>query len=155
MNGLFVHWSRAEGCCRSLNALFLCRNHEICVKKMQVFALMPNLITKNYLYDHKPLLVSVPIHDIIQGHLYQINIYKQIIPFSSSCYSHLDFHRGVKHTFMCLWARSALVNTKSTLNQVMTCCLRAPSHYLNQCWVFTKEVLWHPPKSKHRFAPDI
>ena len=36
------------------------------------------------------------------------------------------------------WQRSG-----STLVQVMACCLMAPSHYLNQCWLMTKEVLWH------------
>ena len=31
----------------------------------------------------------------------------------------------------------------STLAQVMACCLTAPSHYLNQCWVIISEVQWH------------
>ena len=31
----------------------------------------------------------------------------------------------------------------STLAQVMACCLRAPSHYLNQCWLITSMVQWH------------
>ena len=35
------------------------------------------------------------------------------------------------------WHRSG-----STLVQVMACCLTAPSHYLNQCWVVSK-VQWH------------
>ena len=30
----------------------------------------------------------------------------------------------------------------STLVQVMACCLTAPSHYLNQCWLISK-VPWH------------
>ena len=25
----------------------------------------------------------------------------------------------------------------------MACCLTAPSHYLNQCWLMISEVLWH------------
>ena len=35
----------------------------------------------------------------------------------------------------------------STLAQVMACCLTAPSHYLNQCWVITNMVQWQSPKS--------
>ena len=35
----------------------------------------------------------------------------------------------------------------STLAQVMACCLTAPSHYLNQCWLMISEVLWHSPDS--------
>ena len=31
----------------------------------------------------------------------------------------------------------------STLAQVMACCLTAPSHYLNQCWLINTKVLWH------------
>ena len=31
----------------------------------------------------------------------------------------------------------------STLIQVMACCLTAPSHYLNQCWLIIGKVLWH------------
>ena len=34
----------------------------------------------------------------------------------------------------------------STLAQVMACCLTAPSHYLNQCWLIIHGVLWHSPK---------
>ena len=36
------------------------------------------------------------------------------------------------------WQRSG-----STLAQVMACCLTAPSHYLNQCWLIISKVLWH------------
>ena len=31
----------------------------------------------------------------------------------------------------------------STLVQVMACCLTAPSHYLDQCWLIISKVLWH------------
>ena len=33
--------------------------------------------------------------------------------------------------------------TMSTLVQVMACCLRPPSHYLNQCWLITSKVQRH------------
>ena len=36
------------------------------------------------------------------------------------------------------WHRSG-----STLAQVMACCLTAPRHYLNQCWLIINEVQWH------------
>ena len=35
----------------------------------------------------------------------------------------------------------------STLAQIMACCLMAPSHYLNQCWLIIKGVQWHSPES--------
>ena len=31
----------------------------------------------------------------------------------------------------------------STLARVMACCLMAPSHYLNQCWLIISKALWH------------
>ena len=31
----------------------------------------------------------------------------------------------------------------STLAQVMACCLTAPSHYLNLCWLIISKVHWH------------
>ena len=38
----------------------------------------------------------------------------------------------------------------------MTCCLTAPSHYLNQCWLPISEVLWHSPESNFTWnAPAI
>ena len=41
-----------------------------------------------------------------------------------------------------LWV---LIGSESTLAQVMACCLTAPSHYLNQCWLIISEALWHSP----------
>ena len=35
----------------------------------------------------------------------------------------------------------------STFALVMACCLRAPSHYLNQCWPTTSKIQWHPSES--------
>ena len=35
----------------------------------------------------------------------------------------------------------------STLAQVMACCLMAPSHYLNHCWLIIRKVLWHSRES--------
>ena len=32
--------------------------------------------------------------------------------------------------------------SESALSQVMICCLTAPSHYLNQCWLIIREILW-------------
>ena len=42
------------------------------------------------------------------------------------------------NTFNSLWPRSG-----STLAQVMACCLMAPSHYQNRCWLIITKVLLH------------
>ena len=36
-----------------------------------------------------------------------------------------------------------LQRSQSPLAQVMACCLTAPSHYLNQCWLLSSQILWH------------
>ena len=35
----------------------------------------------------------------------------------------------------------------SILDQVMICCLTAPSHYLKQCWLVIRGVMWYSPES--------
>ena len=42
--------------------------------------------------------------------------------------------------------------SRSTLAQVMACCLTAPNHYLNQCWLNVSEVQWH--SSEGNFTKD-
>ena len=44
-----------------------------------------------------------------------------------------------------LWSSDAIWRLRSgtTLAQVMACCLTAPSHYLNQCWLTINFVQWH------------
>ena len=48
-----------------------------------------------------------------------------------------------------LWPSDTIWQHKSesTLVKVMACCLTAPSHYLNQCWLIISEVQWHPSES--------
>ena len=48
-----------------------------------------------------------------------------------------------------LWPSDAIWRQRfgSPLAQVMACCLTAPSHYLNQCWLMISEVLWHSAES--------
>ena len=45
------------------------------------------------------------------------------------------------------WQRSG-----STMAQVMACCLTAPSHHLNQCWLVIMKVKWH--SSEGNFIRD-
>ena len=50
--------------------------------------------------------------------------------------------------FNSLWPGDTIWQHKSgsTLDQVMAWCLTAPTHYLNQCWLIIKGVLWHSPE---------
>ena len=46
------------------------------------------------------------------------------------------------HGINSLWPNDAIwrQRTESTLAQVMACCLTAPSHYLNQCWLIISKI---------------
>ena len=55
------------------------------------------------------------------------------------------------------WERWSYMSSKIIffffLVQVMACCLKAPSHYLNQCWLIITKVQWC--SSEGNFARDI
>ena len=53
-----------------------------------------------------------------------------------------------------LWPRDVIWRHRSgsTLVQVMACCLTAPSHYLNQCWLIISKVQRH--SSECNFTRD-
>ena len=61
----------------------------------------------------------------------------------------IDSETGVAKVLEQSWLRPSDViwrqGSRSTLAQVMAWCPTAPSHYLNQCWQMTSEVLWHSP----------
>ena len=56
-----------------------------------------------------------------------------------------------------LWPSDAIWwdKTSSALVKVMVWCLRAPSHYLNQCWLTINEVLWYSPEGNSRVMLKI
>ena len=64
-------------------------------------------------------------------------LFNSLFPTKSDCYFNSLWPSGV------IWRQGS----RSTLAQVMACCLTAPSHYLNQCWLMISEVLWHSPDS--------
>ena len=56
--------------------------------------------------------------------------------------------------FNSLWPSDTVWGHKSgsTLAQIMACCLTAPSHYLNQCWLIISKVQWQ--SSECNFTRD-
>ena len=70
----------------------------------------------------------------------------QYIAQCGNCISHNQVWWSLVNS---LWPSDTvwLHRSGSTLAQVMACCLMAPSHYLNQCWLMISEVLWHSPDS--------
>ena len=71
-----------------------------------------------------------------------------------SCCVVCRFRPSLPVFFNSLRPRDAIWRHKSgsTLARVMACCLTAPSHYLNQCWLTISEVWWH--SSEGNFIRD-
>ena len=42
--------------------------------------------------------------------------------------------------------------SKEALAQKMACCLTAPSHNLNQCWLLISEVVWHSHENNYTLS---
>ena len=66
------------------------------------------------------------------------NIFENIVWNMAAMLPWPYFVNSLKPSDAIWWQR-----TGSTLAQVMACCLTAPSHYLNQCWLIISKVLWH------------
>ena len=50
----------------------------------------------------------------------------------------------ISQEVLSLWPSDVIwrLMSGSTMDQVIPCCLTAPSHYLNQCWLIISEVVW-------------
>ena len=100
---------------------------------------------------HKILTISciyttAYIHLIIITLIFKTNLYRslsnEVIWWSPLIGASLNINS--------LWPSDAIWRHRSwsTLAQVMTCCLTAPSHYLNHCWLVISKVKWHSSKGK-------
>ena len=71
----------------------------------------------------------------------------------------LDTYSTPNHYLYHYWFNSLRLSdaiwrhrSRTTLAQVMACCLTAPSHYLNQCWLIATKVYWY--SSEDNFTTD-
>ena len=110
-------------------------------------------------YDSDAANLSIKVDHWVLDHLG--TAFGRIVQFSQNrIYSTIHFHLVGKwvdciSTWYIPWKIMRCVNSfwpsgaiwqhsyRSTLAQVMACCLMAPSHYLMQCWLIISEVLWH------------
>ena len=59
------------------------------------------------------------------------------------------------YVMMALWCHAPYSSSTSTLAQAMACCLKAPSHYLNQCWLLINKDLWYSPWAVSHQVPRL
>ena len=101
------------------------------------------LITSN---GYETLLIWVHIWTL---HPYVTSKYITLCCFKLIQMHDFGYQRGnshLAHYTHLLWPGDAIWRhgTRSTLAQVMACCLTAPSHHLNQCWLIIGVVPRHP-----------
>ena len=86
---------------------------------------------------------------------YTIFIYQNIFKDVCEMAAILSRRRRVDLTHYSVGPSDATWRQKTvlTLTQVMACCLTAPSHYLNQCWLIITDGYWH--SSEGNFAASL
>ena len=93
---------------------------------------------------------------IIQWNFNQIlDIFIQVNTFKNAICTTLPFHSGLSMLTQCGLMMPHWWDTDLTLTQVMACCMTAPSHYLNQCWLLIKEGLWHWSDCLSQWVPKL
>ena len=123
---------------------------------------------KNNIHIHWILVYIFDLQDRMMIHIL-VNLTSWINPFPHgicSCNLELvNFQTHIKDRYLkkFLW-RSLVIGSllpsdakwwhrsRSTLALVMACCLMAPSHYLNPCWLLISEVLWHSPDNNFKVS---
>ena len=92
---------------------------------------------------------------IISQHGYSKISWKSFLNEDKDCLiPHCQYHGCWWYWFNSLWPSDAICwhRTGSTLAQVMACCLTAPSHYLNHCWLIIRAI---SPGILWRFVLDL
>ena len=82
------------------------------------------------------------LHNNIVGHQ-DITVYP--------CVAAMQFDKEMATVVLCpfdwLWHSDAtwrhIFRSALARANAMACCLMAPGHYLNKCWIIIREVLWH------------
>ena len=117
-----------------------CKNTQFDIKQNIIFSL--NSIVNICYILHKFLLKIWLLQKITQSSFMHID--GSVEDCSVSIANALETLQSCINS---LWPRDAIRwhRSGSTLAQVMACCLTAPSHYLNQCWLIISYVVWHSP----------
>ena len=124
------HWGKWPSCPHTILVMW---NKSISSRKMTTmpthhFSLVKPRYLNNYLSSGK-----IPFIKITRSHDHFMNMHHGMTILETH-----EVSNPLRPSDTIWWQWSG-----STLAQVMACCLMAPSHYLNQCWLIISEVQWH------------
>ena len=84
--------------------------------------------------------------NIVSQWIFRLPYFNPLARWRSGCNTELAFFKfiswadilGISYKIVIMWMPQDLTDDWLTLTQVMACCLTAPRHYLNQCWLISK-----------------
>ena len=104
-------------------------------------------------HSHKEAYVLIPPHVLLsiqesviqEEHVWSPDKHKCLNSAHGLGVTRLSQWHDNVHSLNSLWPIDVVwwQGSRSTLAQVMDCCLTAPSHYLNQFWLIISKVWWH------------
>ena len=104
-------------------------------------------------HSHKEAYVLIPPHVLLsiqesviqEEHVWSPDKHKRLNSAHGLGVTRLSQWHDNVHSLNSLWPIDVVwwQGSRSTLAQVMDCCLTAPSHYLNQFWLIISKVWWH------------
>ena len=127
----------------------------VCHKYRELFKILYgyNINIQNHVYiHHQCIYVGHNVDNVCRSYVYMTSTwrFKTVVNicviYHSTCTSRvLPSITSVCPVVNSLWPGDSIWRhgTRSTVAQVMACCLTAPSHYLNQCWLIISKVQWH------------
>ena len=100
---------------------------------------------KMFPFDDVTMLCQVHVQLLLNHVMLSspLNLFEDWVP-GDEIFGCPTFKWVAKSWLNSLWPSDAIwwQGSRSTLVQVMACCLTAPSHYQNQCWLIITKVQW-------------
>ena len=137
---LIIGWSRFL---TQRNALFFLYDTVIC--NLLLFVQIKN---SWFLIPDRANIIHIPIDGLVQERRNSSVLAMELCLAYINPSIHTGYHMAYQW-LNSLWPSDSIWQHRSwsPMAQEMACCLMAPSHYLNQCWLFISVILWHPLKS--------
>ena len=127
----------------------LVSNHKIQNNVVICSQTCPCDIFMDHYYEFERLKIGFIINTLRlrpNGCHFADGIFKYVLLYENQCSSiQISLKFVPNGAINSLWPGDAIWRhgTRSTLAQLMACCLTTPSHYLNQCWLIIGKAPWH------------
>ena len=96
-------------------------------------------------------------HLLSRSYMHSANVSCNYLGVSLWCICIIVLYQYMLNEVNSLWPSDIIWQhvSKSTMALVMACCLMAPSHYLNQCWLLICEAMLHLLESNFTASAQV